>query len=107
MTRRADRTAARREARLRRAELSVLAASRAHRDAVDQVAADPLSQTPAADLAAETLAHLEAAALRYAEITPRSPRPSPAFAPVGPRRAHDPPLREGRYPANQRFSGPC
>lgn len=71
MTRLADRTAARREARLRRAELRVLAMSRAYADALDEVTTETLD---AGDRATEALTALEAAALHYAAVAPRPTR---------------------------------
>lgn len=72
MSRRADRVAARREARLRRAELRVLAACRSYGEALDLAAEDPGAEAQGA--ATEALTDLEAAALRYAEIAPRPAR---------------------------------
>jgi hypothetical protein len=68
-----DRIAARREARLRRAELRVLAVSRAFAAAVESTAAAPLDPT-AGDDVVRARADLEAAALRYSELVPQSRR---------------------------------
>lgn len=72
MSRVADRAAARREARLRRAELRVLAASRHYADALDRAADDGGPEAQGA--ATEALTDLEAAALHYAGIAPRPRR---------------------------------
>jgi len=79
VTRAADRAAARREARARRAELRLFAASRAYAARLDRAAAhatvdpapDPEPQLPSVVAA---LADLEAAALHFAEVVPASAR---------------------------------
>ncbi len=72
MSRAADRTAARREARVRRAELRLFATSRRYADALEDAAADPMA--PAQASSSLALADLEAAALNYAEIAPAARR---------------------------------
>lgn len=72
MSRAMDRTAARREARIRRAELRLFAAARWYTAAVDRAAVDPL--TPAQDEATEALAEFEGAGLRFAEVSPAPAR---------------------------------
>jgi hypothetical protein len=64
-----DRIAARREARLRRAELRVLATARAFGAAVDSAAREPFDPTQGDDVVTAR-ATLEAAALRYSELAP-------------------------------------
>jgi hypothetical protein len=80
MSRAADRAAARREARVRRAELRLFAASRAYAARLDRVSGAPLLETPGASDAPEVpsvvvlLAELEAAALHFAEVAPAPSR---------------------------------
>lgn len=76
MSRVSDRTAARREARARRAELRLFAAARAYRAHIDR-GASPLidtspdaSATPELPTFIERLTELEAAALHFANVVP-------------------------------------
>jgi hypothetical protein len=68
MSRATDRAAARREARIRRAELRLFTAARRYRDALDRAAADPQAAAQVAET--EALTALEAAALHYGETAP-------------------------------------
>ncbi len=75
MSRATDRTAARREARIRRAELRLFAAARRYSSALDRAAVDPLAPlAPAQDEATEALAEFEGAGLRFAEVSPAPAR---------------------------------
>jgi hypothetical protein len=80
MTRTADRTAARREGRRRRAELRLFRACWRYHAALDRDTRAPLLASPGAaerpevPSIVELLAELEAAALHFAEVVP-APRP--------------------------------
>lgn len=79
MTRVADRTAARREARKRRAELRLFAACRRYAAAFDSRTRAPVLASPDAAEHAESpsvvelLAELEAAVFNFAEMVPPAP----------------------------------
>lgn len=82
MSRVSDRTAARREARARRAELRLFAAARSYATHIDRVVS-PLTDTSAEASATpelpsfiERLTELEAAALNFANVVPSLPRRS-------------------------------
>lgn len=75
MSRAADRVAARREARVRRAELRLFAAARAYAEQIDRTASTSSltgdgGAPSESGAVVDALAELEAAALRYAEIAP-------------------------------------
>lgn len=80
MTRTADRTAARREGRRRRAELRLFRASWRYAAAIDRRTGAPLLastsavERPEVPGVVELLTELEAAALHFAEVVP-PPRP--------------------------------
>jgi hypothetical protein len=76
VSRAADRAAARREARVRRAELRLFRAARAYAAKFDRNSGAPLlrapvtSDTPEVPSVVVLLAELEAAALHYADVAP-------------------------------------
>ncbi|MBE7524687.1 MAG: hypothetical protein HS109_20290 [Burkholderiales bacterium] len=71
MSRRSDRAAARRAARIRRAELRLFAAARRFSVALDGCAVEPVEH---GGEVMRALAELDAAALRFADVSPARKR---------------------------------